>query len=368
MLKTTLHQRSVPLLFGIAVTASALALGIAFAPTPAAAFVCGGSATGAEPQTGGGATAGGNATACGLGATATGVSSTALGGSGGVGSAQATSTGAIAVGTNANAGTAPAGFISDITPHVGPLAPIAMGVNATATGNFAVAVGSNLLVDTGALNVTAATGANSVALGGGASAGGIIGFVGGNGFTNAGTTALGAHSQAGATGADQTNATAVGFSAQANAASGTALGAGATVNFANSTAIGSGASTAAANQISIGTSSNIYRMPGITSVASLSAQSGALSLVTSDSGGNLAIASAASLGLATSSQVNSLSSQVSALSAQIGDVKSEARRGIAATAAMAYAPTPSAPGRTPSRSMAVFTVIQGALALPSNIA
>ena len=45
-----------------------------------------------------------------------------------------------------------------------------------------------------------------------------------------------------------------------------------TATFANSTAIGNGATTTAANQISIGTSSNTYRMSGITSAASLAAQ------------------------------------------------------------------------------------------------
>jgi trimeric autotransporter adhesin len=64
--------------------------------------------------------------------------------------------------------------------------------------------------------------------------------------------------------------------------------------------------------------------------------------VTSDAGGNLATNTAAGLGLATTSQIAAINAQLADLSGQIQVVK----RGIAATAAIAYAPTPSAPGRT----------------------
>src|SRR5258708_6169891 len=101
-----------------------------------------------------------------------------------------------------------------------------------------------------------------------------------------GATALGASAQATATGA-----VAVGNNAVATATNATALGPNASAMFANSTAIGNGASTSAVNQISIGTGSNTYRMSGITSAASLAAQSGPTSFVTTDALGNLAATS-----------------------------------------------------------------------------
>jgi prefoldin subunit 5 len=131
----------------------------------------------------------------------------------------------------------------------------------------------------------------------------------------------------------------------------------------------------------------------------LAAQTGPTQIVTSDAAGNLATNTAAALGLATTSQVNAqvgginsqlgivnsqigginaqlgvinsqigainsqigvinsqigvinsqigvINSQISSLSGRIDDVNNAARRGIAATAAMAYAPTPTGPGRT----------------------
>jgi trimeric autotransporter adhesin len=95
-----------------------------------------------------------------------------------------------------------------------------------------------------------------------------------------------------------------------------------------------------------GTTGNTYTMPGITSTASVAAQSGPTQIVTSDVAGNLATSTAAALGLATASQINAINSQLGSLSSAINNVNIEARRGIAATAAMAYAPTPSGPGRT----------------------
>ena len=73
----------------------------------------------------------------------------------------------------------------------------------------------------------------------------------------------------------------------------TAVGPGASATFANSSAFGAGASATAANQMAFGTASNTYRMPGITSAASLAAQSGPTSFVTTDANGNLAATSSA---------------------------------------------------------------------------
>jgi trimeric autotransporter adhesin len=83
-------------------------------------------------------------------------------------------------------------------------------------------------------------------------------------------------------------------------------------------------------------------MAGITSAASKASQTGPAQIVTSDLGGNLATNTAAGLGLATQSQIDAINGQLVSLSSQIGEL----RRGIAASTATAYAPTPTGPGRT----------------------
>jgi autotransporter adhesin len=80
-------------------------------------------------------------------------------------------------------------------------------------------------------------------------------------------------------------------------------------------------------------------MPGITSAASAAAQTGPRQIVTSDSGGNLATATPAGLGLVSSADLADVN-------ARLGGLQQEARRGIAAVAAMPAAMTPSAPGKT----------------------
>jgi hypothetical protein len=185
---------------------------------------------------------------------------------------------------------------------------------------------------------------------------------------NGGNTAIGLNAQALGNNAtaiggsnviplDGTRATADGASAfgglaKATALNATAIGTGAKAGFANSAAFGTGATVTTANQQMFGTSSNSYTMAGLTTT-STAAQSGPLQIVTSDSSGTLGTNTAAGLGLATTSQVNTLSSQIGAINSQLGvlssridDVNAAARRGIAATAAMAYAPTPSRPGAT----------------------
>jgi hypothetical protein len=84
------------------------------------------------------------------------------------------------------------------------------------------------------------------------------------------------------------NSTAAGFRAQASGSTSTAIGFNASATASNSAAFGAGASATRANQISVGTGSNTYTTAGITSGASLAAQSGPLQVVTSDAGGNLA--------------------------------------------------------------------------------
>jgi hypothetical protein len=145
----------------------------------------------------------------------------------------------IAIGTNAYANSAVFGPTS-VTPD------IAMGLNSTSIGTNSVAIGTNSL----------ALGVNATALGNSATAAGIN------------STALG------------NNATALGVDA-------TALG-NASAAGNNSTAIGNGAVAARNNQVTVGTATNTYTTPGITSAASLAAQSGPLDVVTSDAHGNLA--------------------------------------------------------------------------------
>jgi hypothetical protein len=192
-----------------------------------------------------------NANATGDAATATGANSNAIGDS-----ATATGVGSNAIGGNATATGAFAtanGFAATATG----VSSTAIGENATATGRTARANGAN----------ATATGQGSTATGATASA-----FGQGSTATGDATTAIGQGSTAGATGAS-------------------AIGQGATANFANSTAIGVGATTTAANQMSFGTLSNTYRMSGITSAASLAAQSGPTQVVTTDAAGHLAAAS-----------------------------------------------------------------------------
>ena len=80
-------------------------------------------------------------------------------------------------------------------------------------------------------------------------------------------------------------------------------------------------------------------MTGIASAASAAAQTGPVQVVTSDASGNLATSSLAALGLASAGDV-------SAINARLDSLTREARRGIAASAALAVAMTPSAPGKT----------------------
>ncbi|MFL6835058.1 MAG: hypothetical protein ACJ8F0_20965 [Xanthobacteraceae bacterium] len=135
---------------------------------------------------------------------------------------------------------------------------VALGDSAQATQAGAVAIGLS----------AAATGTNAIAIGTGAVATGSV-AVGAGAFASNGGAAFG--DGAVATG---TNAT--------------AIGPGASATFANSSAFGAGASATAANQMAFGTASNTYRMPGITSAASLAAQSGTTAFVTTDANGNLA--------------------------------------------------------------------------------
>jgi hypothetical protein len=200
----------------------------------------------------------------------------------------------------------------------------AVGSNSVATGANAAAFGAGAQA-TGAQSVAAgfnamATGTNSIAIGTGAVATGSI--------------ALGAVSSAGSGGV------AYGDGTTATGANSAAIGTNANATFQNSAAFGTGATTTRANQQSFGTAANTYTLAGITSGASKAAQTGPLQVLTSDANGNLAAIPLASL--MTTTDLSGINRQLADLSGQIQVVK----RGIAAAAATAYAPTPTGPGRT----------------------
>jgi autotransporter adhesin len=215
----------------------------------------------------------------------------------------------------------------------------ATGANATATGRGSLANG----------DFATATGQASVANGGSATA---TGRGIGNGATATGSIAMGAGASAANGGA------AFGDGAVATGTNATAIGPGASATFANSGAFGAGASATAANQMAFGTASNTYRMPGITSAASLAAQSGPTSFVTTDAAGNLAATGfspqqmvqgmqSMAQGMQSMTQsFNQLSASVSALQTQVEDVDKRARRGIAAAAAISSIPVVLLRGQT----------------------
>jgi trimeric autotransporter adhesin len=166
---------------------------------------------------------------------------------------------------------------------------IAIGTAAQSLGNSAVAVGPS----------ATATGANAFAGGIAANASGASAVAIGQGAVASGdpSTALGAGSMATGNNSTAIGATALasgagafagGFAANAGGVNAVAIGNGASAAFVNSSALGNGATTTRANQVAIGTATNTYTTPGITTNASIDAQAGPLSVVTTDAAGNLA--------------------------------------------------------------------------------
>jgi YadA head domain repeat (2 copies)/YadA-like membrane anchor domain len=115
---------------------------------------------------------------------------------------------------------------------------------------------------------------------------------------------------------------AFGDGAVATGTNATAVGPGASATFANSSAFGNGATATAANQMAFGTASNTYRMPGLTSAASLAAQSGPTYIVTTDASGNLA---ATSLSIP---DISSLNANVSALQQNVRLLQENLQHGL----------------------------------------
>lgn len=123
-----------------------------------------------------------------------------------------------------------------------------------------------------------------------------------------------------------TGGSAFGQGATVSGANGTALGTGAVAAFAGSTAIGAGAVTTAPNQMMFGTASNTYVAPGITSAASLAAQSGPTTFVTSDASGHLAVSN---FGPQT---ITNLSNNVASLNQSVASLQNAVQRGFEGTA------------------------------------
>ena len=252
-------------------------------PSPAQAqFVCAQSGGGD-----GGATAAGGAGAfaCGTNASVNGSNSTAIGNNATTGTFfNSTAVGSDA-GTTGNAATA-VGRESTAAGEGSAFGKSsqATGDKASAFGNTSQALGENSSAFGQAAQATqdnasafgqssTASGVGSTAVGVGASASGTNSFAAGFGADAAGTGGI-------AVGTGAVTGTGV---------NSMAIGAGAaTGNFANAAAFGAGATVTRDNQQVFGTASNTYTMVGITSGASVGAQTGPLSVVTTDANGNLA--------------------------------------------------------------------------------
>lgn len=271
--------------------------------TPASAqFVCAGSATGSAPVSGSGsASANQHDVTCGISSVAQGAATGTSGGATSLGF------GAFALGANS---TTIGSFAGASTPAAG-VTSIGANANATggAAGTYSTAIGAGADPNTG--NQVQSTGNYSVAIGGGDG-------VGANAARSLGNLSI-----------------AIGGSTVASGANSTAIGAGATTPFAGSTAIGAGATTTAVNQVAVGTATNTYKMAGLTSAASLAAQTGPTSFVTTDAQGNLAT---------TSFDPGTFQTQINSLSAQITDNRLEARTGTAIALAAGSMPS-LLPGR-----------------------
>jgi hypothetical protein len=229
--------------------------------------------------------------------------------------ANASGSGSTSVGANAGS-VVPADGVTSIGANVNSVntpgaGSIAVGGSTTvfgaarSTGNFSIAIGAE-------------TGADPQHQGAFAS--------------NTYSIAIGSSSTASGNGG-----IAIGLLSSASGTGGTAMGPGATANFDNSAAFGQGAATTRINQVAIGTASNTYSLVGVASAESVAAQSGPVSIVTTDAFGNLATMSTA--GIATAGQFSALSGQVAALDNRVSSLEtgvnhlnSEVRKAFEGTA------------------------------------
>jgi hypothetical protein len=94
----------------------------------------------------------------------------------------------------------------------------------------------------------------------------------------------------------------------------------------NGVAIGYAARATRANQFVLGTAESTYSIPGIMSPASRAAMNGPVQMVTSDADGNLVTNTAASLELATVSEVNAVKSRLANLEARLKELEERMQR------------------------------------------
>ena len=176
------------------------------------------------------------------------------------------------------------------------------GISSVAVGNSAIASGVGTI---GIGQNAAGTGTNSIALGNGAAA------------ANAVAVGTGA--------AASNNGAAFGNGAAATGTNSSAFGANSAATGTNSTAIGSGSVAAGANTVSVGSSGNERR---VTNVAAGSAATDAVNMQQLQGG------------------IGSMSSRLDAMNSRIDTVDQQAKRGIAASAALAPTMMPSQAGKT----------------------
>ena len=221
----------------------------------------------------------------------------------------------IAIGAASTTDGSNAVAIGQLTHATGDVAT-AIGSNSRATGLGATAIGGASQANGAAATATGrssfANGASATATGQASTADGTTASAFGQGSQaiSDAATAIGQASTASAVGA-----TAVGQGSAASGINATAVGIGASAAFNNSAAFGSGATASAPNQIAVGTALNTYKLSGVASAASLSAQSGPIKVVTTDAAGNLA--TAAFSGVSNSQDIATLQSNVSTLQTQI---------------------------------------------------
>ncbi len=195
-----------------------------------------------------------------------------------------------------------------------------LGTGATAANAVAVGTGANA-ADNGAAfgNLASATGTNSTALGPAATASGpnAAALGSGSSATGSGAVALGPASTA-----SGLNSAALGNGSSATGTNAVALGPNAVASAPNSAAIGSGSIANQANTVSVGSVGNErQRRRGSASTDAVNVQQ-------------------------FQAGMSGFNSQIAATNARIDTVDQQARRGIAATAAMAPTMMPSQIGRT----------------------
>jgi hypothetical protein len=216
---------------------------------------------------------------------------------------------------------------------------VAIGQNATATGDQATAVGGTNGPDrTQATSIRSsafgsaatASGQFSTAIGAGGVASGDYSVLVTGGNVPGQATGVGSSGFGAGASATAFFSTALGVNTTASGNDATAVGSSAKANFTNSTAIGTNATTTRVNQVAIGTATNTYTMAGITSAASLGAQSGPVSLVTTDAAGNLATLSTSNI--ASVAALSALDGRVTNLETSVRSLNADMRKAFEGSA------------------------------------